>query len=112
MQLTYVCAPLAVDIEGNIKRAREYCRQIRDMGGTPVSAHLMFDGVYDDNDPAQRKAALVAGLQILEICDSVIVFGGRISEGMAAEIELAEQIGIQIIYANAKLKGQCVGIGA
>jgi len=79
MQLTYVCAPLAGDIEGNIKRAREYCRQIRDMGGTPVSAHLMFDGVYDDNDPAQRKAALVAGLQILEICDSVIVFGGRIN---------------------------------
>ena len=111
MQLAYVCAPLAGDIKNNIEKALAYSRQLVDFGAHPVSTHLMFDGVYDDTDPAQRKTAMEACLKMLEFCDIVVVFGDKITEGMALEIEAAGHLGIPVFYANARLKNKCVGIG-
>jgi len=112
MKLAYVCAPLAGDIPANIAKAREYCRQLVDLNICPISMHLTFDGVYDDNDPEQRQTALAMCLRIIEFCDNVVVFGNRITEGMALEIDAAEQLGIPITYTNPKLKSKCVGIGS
>jgi hypothetical protein len=112
MKLAYVCAPLAGDIAANIKKAREYSRQLVDFELCPISMHLAFDGVYDDNDPNQRKTALEICLRVIEFCDYVVVFGYKITEGMALEIETAEQLGIPIVYANARLKNKVVSIGA
>jgi len=83
-----------------------------DLNICPISMHLTFDGVYDDNDPEQRQTALAMCLRIIEFCDNVVVFGNRITEGMALEIDAAEQLGIPITYTNPKLKSKCVGIGS
>jgi hypothetical protein len=43
------------------------------------------------------------GLQLLELCDELWVFGPRISEGMKAEIELARKLGKPTKYISGDL---------
>jgi hypothetical protein len=109
-RLAYVCAPLAGDIEGNKKRAHEYSRQLADMGYWPMSTHLLFDGIYDDTCKNQRKTALAACLRIIESCDFIVVFGHKITEGMALEIEAANNLGMAILYTSPYAKKAVVGI--
>jgi len=73
MQLAYVCAPLAGDISANITKAREYSRELANSGLIPISTHLLFDGVYDDNDPVQREIVMDACIEILK---TIIDCGG------------------------------------
>ena len=43
------------------------------------------------------------GLQLLELCDEVWVFGPCISEGMKAEIELARKLGKPTLHIDEDL---------
>ena len=38
--IVYICSPFAGDIEGNVKRARLYCRFAVDKGYIPIAVHL------------------------------------------------------------------------
>jgi hypothetical protein len=42
------------------------------------------------------------GIQLISKCDELWVFGGRISEGMAAEILVAEKMGLKVRRFNEK----------
>ncbi len=42
------------------------------------------------------------GRELLTICDELWVFGDRISEGMAAEIELAEGLSLRVRRFNER----------
>lgn len=44
------------------------------------------------------------GLQLLDICSELWVFGTRISEGMKAEIEKAKTKGIAIRYFSESME--------
>ena len=50
----------------------------------------------DDGDSEQRKLGLFFALVLLGKCDEIWVFGSRISEGMARELEAAERRSILI----------------
>jgi len=54
----------------------------------------------DDEDAGERKLALFMGTVLLFKCREVWVFGDAISNGMAIEIEKANQRGIVIRYFN------------
>lgn len=94
----YVCSPLRGDIEGNLKRAYEYGQFVYRQGCVPVIPHLRLAKVLDDNKPEDRKKGIEIGLRHLELCDEIWVFGERISEGMAGEIEKAKALGKPIRY--------------
>ena len=97
----YICSPLSGDIEGNIGRAKGYCRIAMDMGYVPYASHVYFTSFLDDTDPEQRAVGTREGLFWLAMCQEVFVFGDRISEGMAAELELASKLGLPITYFDA-----------
>ena len=56
----------------------------------------------DDDDRQQRELGLFFALILLGKCEEVWVFGNRISEGMAREMEAATRRGISVRRFNEK----------
>lgn len=96
-KLVYICSPYRGNVEENVKNARAYSLQamIQHPDVLPIAPHLLFTQYLDDTDPEQRRIGLDAGLDLLSICDELWVYGEP-SEGMAAEIKLAEELDIKI----------------
>lgn len=85
----YVCSPFRGDVEHNVERARNYCRQISELGKVPIAPHLYFPQFLNDDDPIERLRGISFGLELMLFCEEVWVFGDVISEGMRLEIEYA-----------------------
>jgi len=49
-KLIYVASPLKGDYEGNMEKAREYCRYVMSKGHIPFAPHLLFTlaGITDE----------------------------------------------------------------
>ena len=94
--LVYICSPYSGEIEYNLSRARGYCRLAVSKGYIPLAPHLHYPHFMDDGDSEQRKLGLLFALVLLGKCDEIWVFGSRISEGMARELEAAERRSILI----------------
>lgn len=96
MKLVYICSKLRGDIEHNIQKAHEYCRMAVELGVIPIAPHTIYTKYLDDREPDQRERGLQMGLELLLRCGELWYFDKEISEGMAAEINLAKQNGIPI----------------
>ena len=94
--LVYICSPYSGEIEYNLSRARGYCRLAVSKGYIPLAPHLHYPQFMDDGDSEQRKLGLFFAQVLLGKCDEIWVFGSRISEGMARELETAERRSILI----------------
>ena len=93
-ELCYIASPLRGDVEGNIQNAMRYCAKAVEEGYIPIAPHAMYRGMFNDEIPAQRAAALDIGLQLMERCSHIWVCGDVVSEGMRGEIELARRRGM------------------
>lgn len=92
----YVCSPYRGDVEVNVERAQGYCREVFEAGYIPLAPHLLFPQFLNDDIPDERKAGLEMGTALLSQCRALVVCGEGISEGMAAEIQLAKELGIEV----------------
>ena len=86
--------PYAGEIEKNVTAARKYSRFAVDSGFIPIAPHLLFPQFLNDNDPEQRILGITLGVEQMKVCDEIWIFGGRISNGMAFELEQAKELGI------------------
>lgn len=93
-----ICSPFSGDTEGNIRRAREYCRFAVSQRYIPIAPHLYFPQFMDEGDPKQRSLGIFFGLLLQGRCREIWVFGGRITEGMGTELEKAAVRGLTIRY--------------
>lgn len=106
MGKAYVASPVAYyfrnygEIKG-LKFARRHaiavCREIKALGYIPISAPLLFLGVY--NETQERDLAMNAGLMVLESCDA---FAYRecdliLSEGIQEELKEAKLRKMEIV---------------
>ena len=96
----YICSPLRGDYSKNIGRALKYCREVALQGDIPIAPHIYFTQFLDDAKPDERNIGLKFGLELVKLCDKIYVYGEP-SEGMKAEIALAKQMGIEVIYHRA-----------
>lgn len=100
MKKVYICSRYRADgrhtVEDNIKRALFACRCAAQIGCAPYAPHLYLPRCLDDNDPAERAAGIRIGQEFLKICDEVWQWGETVSEGMAAELALARELGLPI----------------
>lgn len=87
--LVYICCPYAGDVHANIEKAKGYARFAVREGFIPVTTHLLFDGVLDEE--TERELAMFMDLVMLGKCPQVWVFGSHITEGMHREIGQAER---------------------
>jgi len=98
----YVCSPYRGNIFKRIRNkryARHLTKLMADFGTIPITPHLYLTEVLKDSNPEERKKGTGLSLELLKMCDVVLVgtkYG--ISDGMAAEIKLAEKMGIHILY--------------
>ena len=98
MPLVYVCSPYSGDVQKNTEKAKWYSRFAAERGAVPLAPHLLFPQFISED--AEREWALCLGLALLARCDAVYVFGSALSDGMKAEIEAAERMGMEIHYFN------------
>lgn len=101
MKIIYVCSPLRGDEERNIIRARGYCRDVLRQGHLPIAPHVYFTQFMDDKVQEERERGLEMGLELLTWCDELWVYGSRISDGMAREIEFAIMFGAPVRYVGS-----------
>ena len=93
----YVCSPYSGNVERNVEYARKYCRFVVQRGFIPIAPHLFSPQFLDDKNPEERKLGMSMAKDLLKDCEELWVFSGILSEGMKAEIELANKLGIEIV---------------
>lgn len=101
MKLTIIESRYAGEVEENVRYARMCVADSLKRGESPVAFHLLhtMDGILNDDDPAQRKWGISAGLEWTRVADQVAVYTDRgISSGMKLGIQRAEELGIPIVY--------------
>ena len=115
-RLVYICSPYKGDYIRNTIQAHKYCGFATDMGYLPIAPHIYFTTFLSDTIPIDRREGMEMGLQLLEICEEVWVFGiDKPSAGMAAEILRAAALnmpirdGWEIVQNNADV-GENVGL--
>ena len=92
MKRVFICSPYRGDVERNLKAARKHARMAAIIGYCPLAPHLMFPQFLNDNDPEQRILGITLGVEQMKVCDEIWIFGGRISNGMAFELEKAKEL--------------------
>lgn len=93
----YVASRYAGDVAANTTAAIGYCRKVIQDGYMPIASHLLYPQILDDNNSDERELGLSFGLALLQMCDEVWVFG-KVTKGMAGEIEEAKRLKKQIRY--------------
>jgi len=97
----YVCHPFAADPEGNAERVRALCLVLVECGVLPIAPQIYLPQFVDET--AHRDRALQLCLGLLEVCDEVRVYGGRITSGMRLEIEHAESLGLPVRFVDVEV---------
>lgn len=100
-RLVIVESPFAGDVAANIEYGRRCLRDSLARGEAPIASHLLYtqDGVLDDDDPAERRAGIEAGLAWHRVADAAVVYTDRgISAGMWWGIITACSAGVPIEY--------------
>jgi len=108
-KMVYVASALRADndckIRVNMELAKGYVEEINVLCGVrAVAPHAFLPEMLDEFDPRQRALGLEFGIRLMEFCHLLVVVtvGGRISEGMAAEIGKASKIGIPVVYVQSE----------
>jgi hypothetical protein len=104
MKWVYIASPYRGDVEINTMRAKRYSRFAARQSVVPICPHIYLTQFLDDNVPEEREAGLYLGIQMLKRCSEIWVFGSKLSEGMAKEIEFAKKNNIPIRYFDHSCK--------
>lgn len=101
MLCCYLAHPISNDIEANLADIRRIVRKINldHPDVVPFVPYYVDIVSLDDNNPAERARGIANDTAILRsgCVDEVWLTGGRISSGMQAEKELAEELNIPVI---------------
>ncbi len=94
--VVYIAHALRGDWGANLTRARAFVDLALENGYAPVAPYLMGATLRDDV-PEERAAGLDWDAAVIERCDEVWVCGEVVSEGVRAEIGLAEALNIRVV---------------
>lgn len=105
----YICSPLsAPDAKGishNMDMARFYMERMHDLYHCRTFAsHAHLPLMLDDSIPEERETALRIGMELMALCDVLIICGRRISSGMKGEIWEAFGKGMELYWYDSEKK--------
>lgn len=97
MKVWYMAHPVAGDVPGNIARAKRWFRWLVKAvpGDVCVIAPWLETLEWcaeDDGDPAVRERAMQRNVVLANLCDAVVLVGGRVSAGMQREADAAKEV--------------------
>ena len=96
----YICAPLAGNTGNNVERVvvavKKLMREYR-MAGVKMPVfivpHLALNGItFDECGEIDREWGMECCMELLRLCDEVIVLGELVTPGMAQELDEARQL--------------------
>lgn len=102
MKLVFICSPYRGDIAVNTLKARCYCHFAYSEGAVPFAPHLHNTQFLADGIPEEREAGIRMGLELLNKCDELWMFGSLISSGMENELRAAMKLNKPIRFFNEK----------
>jgi hypothetical protein len=107
----YVCAPLGGTVRLNVQRVKtavkvlieEYSlRQANEeliQMPTFIVPHFALNGIgFDGDKETNRDLGMQMCMDLIKVCDEVIVLGDRTTPGMRAEISLAAELGMKVTW--------------
>ena len=105
----YICSPLsAPDAKGvshNMDMARFYMERMQVLCHCRTFAsHAYLPLMLDDSIPEERENALRIGMELMDLCDALIICGRRISSGMEGEIKEALENGMEVYWYDSEEK--------
>ena len=105
----YICSPLsAPDAKGvshNMDMARFYMEKMKDLYHCRTFAsHAYLPLMLDDSIPEERETALRIGMELMNLCEALIICGRRVSSGMAGEIKEAFTKGMKVYWYDSEEK--------
>lgn len=87
----FICSPYQGSIEENKKKAAYYAKIVAKSGNVPVAPHIYFPNFLDEKNSNERMTGIAMGLELMDMCDEVYVFGFDITEGMKFELDHAKE---------------------
>lgn len=100
MKVAYIAHPIGGDVKGNIDKILAIVREINieEPDVVPFVPYLADCIAMDDNIPEHRERGIKNDIELFNrrFIDEVRLYGGRVSAGMIAEIELAILLDIPI----------------
>jgi len=98
--IIYICAPLLGDLEKNKEKAAAFAEHAYRKGYIPVTPHLLFPFMDDENE-AEQELALHMDLVLMGKCQEVWVLAEFITQAMSAEISKAQKRRQTVRYFNS-----------
>jgi hypothetical protein len=96
IKTVYICHPYQSDPAGNSARCLAVCRELVQLGYTPIAPQTFLAAYCDEHTGRGREMEMC--LQLMSVCDLVLVIGDKMSEGMRAEIKQASRTGKPIDF--------------
>lgn len=106
LQIGYVAHPLSGrtaeadrgEVAENLKRALRWLAFLVDQFPTVIfeCSWMAYAAALDNTNPVHRARGLGDTLKKVALCDKLFLTGGRISNGMQQEIEVAEANGLWV----------------
>ena len=94
--IVYICSPYGGK-EENVTKAKQLVRYAIDQGHAPIAPHVLYHGILDDHNQLERHIGLDRAITLLRVCDEIWVPDWcEPTAGMAKEIELSGDLGIQL----------------
>lgn len=105
----YICSPLSAPtpegISHNMEMAKFYLARMKQIYHCRTFAsHAHLPLMLDDTIPEERTAALRIGMEMMKLCDVLIICGRYISEGMKSEIRKAFEMGMKVFWYDSNRK--------
>ena len=102
----YICSPLSAptqeEILDNMQEAQEMMQKVSmELHCDAVAPHAYLPYLLDNRSPQERAMGLRFGMDLLELCDVLVICNNQVSAGMASEISRAEELNIPIFVRRA-----------
>lgn len=97
MKLVFVSSPLRGNYYENIELAKKLCKWTAKQGNAVFAPHVFCTQFLNEFNDAERNLGIEIGCEMLRRCDEFWYFTSdhALSEGMKAELELAQKLGIK-----------------
>ncbi len=101
MKIAYIAHPIGGDIKRNLQRITTIIRKInlKEPDVVPFAPYMSDMMAMHDQIPTERDRGIKNDIALMKkgFIDEVRLYGTKISAGMAAEVKLANKLGIPIV---------------
>ena len=95
-KIVFICSPVRGNEKESIEKVKFYARVAIDIGAVPIAPHLYFPMFLDEKKPAEKMQGIEMGLELMDCCDEVWLFGFDITSGMQFELEHARDTKVPV----------------